>query len=317
MGILVSIICTAYNHQKYIKNALDGFLMQNTDFSFEVLVHDDASSDNTPDIIREYESKYPHIIRAIYQKENKYSKGVNIWHDILFPMAKGKYIAICEGDDYWIDAYKLQKQVGFLESKQTYSMTCSNAIILNGTNELDWTRYNIDSDITPEEMILGGGGYVMTASLVFRKSLLDQFPSCAKECYVGDYPLQIFAAINGKVRWFVEKQVVYRYQTESSWTESYLSSSIYKKMDGWNTEINMLRGLDAYNGYIYTNAYNEYEAHFIFIRLISNKGFIKLIKLNFINSYNKLSIRKKLVVLIYQYHCDIILKFMRKIKDIL
>ena len=98
---LVSICCITYNHAPYIRQCLDGFMMQQTNFTFEVLIHDDASTDGTADIIREYESKYPDIIKPIYQTENQYSKGVKVSATFNFPRAKGKYIAMCEGDDYW------------------------------------------------------------------------------------------------------------------------------------------------------------------------------------------------------------------------
>ena len=106
----------AYNHASYIRQCLDGFMMQKTNFLFEVLIHDDASTDGTQEIIREYADRYPELINPIYQIENQYSKGISPLRQILFPMAKGKYIALCEGDDYWIDPLKLQKQVDFLES---------------------------------------------------------------------------------------------------------------------------------------------------------------------------------------------------------
>ena len=107
--IKLSIVCTAYNHEKYIRSALDGFVMQKTNFAFEAIVHDDASTDGTADIIREYAKKYPDIIVPIIQTENQHSKKVQITREIIFPMIKGKYIAFCEGDDYWTDPYKLQK----------------------------------------------------------------------------------------------------------------------------------------------------------------------------------------------------------------
>ena len=113
---MVSILCTAYNHEKYIKQCLDGFIMQKTNFKFEVIVHDDASTDNTANIIREYENKYPDIIKPIYQKENKFSRKISITSNFTLPKAKGKYIAICEGDDFWKDNTKLQKQVDALEN---------------------------------------------------------------------------------------------------------------------------------------------------------------------------------------------------------
>ena len=108
--VMVSVICNTYNHEKYIKSALDGFVMQKTNFEYEVLIHDDASTDSTADIIREYEKKYPDIIKPIYQSENQYSKKVPISKTYQYSRAKGKYIAICEGDDYWTDPFKLQKQ---------------------------------------------------------------------------------------------------------------------------------------------------------------------------------------------------------------
>ena len=103
---LVSIDCITYNHEAYISQALDGFLMQKTKFLFEVLIHDDLSTDGTADIIRKYEKKYPLIIKPIYQTVNQFSKGVEISKKFQFPRAQGKYIAICEGDDYWTNPNK-------------------------------------------------------------------------------------------------------------------------------------------------------------------------------------------------------------------
>lgn len=113
--IAVSVLCATYNQEKYIKQALNGFVMQKTNFPFEVIVNDDASTDKTPEIIKEYVNKYPNIIKPIYQKENQYSKGVSITIECLFPKAKGKYLAFCEGDDFWTDENKLQMQYDIME----------------------------------------------------------------------------------------------------------------------------------------------------------------------------------------------------------
>lgn len=94
-------------------------MQQKTNFPIEVLIHDDASTDGTQDIIREYEKKYPNIVKPIYQKENQYSKGVKVSLVYNYSRARGKYIALCEGDDYWTDPYKLQKQVDFWKAIQT------------------------------------------------------------------------------------------------------------------------------------------------------------------------------------------------------
>ncbi len=115
----VSICCVTYNQASYIKASLDSFLMQETNFDFEIIIHDDASTDGTSDIIREYEKKYPNIIKPQIQIENQWSKGVRgIFSRFTFPRSAGKYIALCEGDDYWTDPLKLQKQVDFLENNE-------------------------------------------------------------------------------------------------------------------------------------------------------------------------------------------------------
>ena len=108
--VKVSVICLTYNHEKYIKKALEGFVSQKTDFSYEVLIHDDASTDGTANIIREYQKAYPEIIKPFFQTENQYSKGIRIVRQYLLPYSKGEFLAFCEGDDYWVDENKLQKQ---------------------------------------------------------------------------------------------------------------------------------------------------------------------------------------------------------------
>lgn len=123
--ILVSICSITYNHASYIRQCLDGFLMQKCDFDYEVLIHDDASSDSTVEIIKEYQELYPNIIKPIFQVENQYSQGVrNIQSRYNFSRAKGKYIAMCEGDDYWTDPLKLQKQVAALTKNTNASLCC-------------------------------------------------------------------------------------------------------------------------------------------------------------------------------------------------
>lgn len=119
---LVSILCPTYNHEKFIADALDSFLMQKTNFPVEILINEDCSTDGTAAIVKKYEKQFPEIIKVIYQHENLYSKGKKPLTQMLFPKSKGKYIATCEGDDFWVDENKLQKQVDFLENNPEYSM---------------------------------------------------------------------------------------------------------------------------------------------------------------------------------------------------
>ena len=116
-AIMASINCVTFNHVNYIRTALDSFLMQKTDFAFEILVHDDASTDGTSDIIREYAARYPEKVKPLIQTENQYSQGIdNISGAFNFPRARGKYIFMCDGDDYFLSPDKLQKQVDYMET---------------------------------------------------------------------------------------------------------------------------------------------------------------------------------------------------------
>ncbi|MDF3867757.1 glycosyltransferase [Pseudomonas denitrificans (nom. rej.)] len=137
---LLSIVCLAYNQVNYIGRTLDSFLEQVTDFRFEVLVNDDASNDGTSELIADYAARYPHIIKPIFHKENQYSKGVS--HGLpVFRKCRGRYIAYCEGDDFWTDPRKLQIQVDFLEQNPDYVITYHDAY-----------TYNEDGVIKPRQL---------------------------------------------------------------------------------------------------------------------------------------------------------------------
>lgn len=175
---LVSVCCLTYNHAPFIRKCLDGFLMQETTFSLEILIHDDASTDGTDEIIREYTSKYPDRIFPLFETENKYSRGYRGKMDITFnySRARGKYIATCEGDDYWTDPKKLQKQVTFLESNPDYS------VCWHRYQRLYWYENTWKNDDCGEIINTSGEGkeidiatflsgwYTQALTMVFRKS---------------------------------------------------------------------------------------------------------------------------------------------------
>jgi len=143
---LVSICTITYNHAPFIRQCMDGVLMQKTSFPIEHLIHDDASPDGTANIVREYEARYPDVIKAIYQTENQFSKGTPMLSKYLFPKVRGKYIALCDGDDYWTDPLKLQKQVDFLESHPDYAL-CGGKYrtMIMGENKInEYERKGID-----------------------------------------------------------------------------------------------------------------------------------------------------------------------------
>lgn len=217
----VSVICNTYNHGPYIREALEGFVMQKTNFKFEVLVHDDASTDNTADIIREFEKKYSDIIKPIYQTENQYSKGISITTAYVIPRVKGRYIAFCEGDDYWTDPLKLQKQYDEMEKNLGVDMCAHGAIRVranNGKTEGVISRGNEKCIFNVAEIIAGGGGFVATNSLFYRKELAENEPDFRKFCPY-DYALQIQGALRGGILYLPDNMSAYREGVPGSWTK--------------------------------------------------------------------------------------------------
>ncbi len=218
--IVVSVICNAYNHEPYIAQCLESMVMQKTNFAYEVLVHDDASTDKTADIIREYEQKYPDIIKPIYQTENQYSKGSGMVGKIQFSRVKGRYIAFCEGDDYWTDPLKLQKQFDAMEAHPEVDI-CAHAAIMvkadTGAKICDVAPKDRDTIISADEVILGEGGYVATNSLFYRTELRKHTPEFRKILAI-DYSVQIHGSLRGGMLYLADCMSVYRYLTAGSWT---------------------------------------------------------------------------------------------------
>jgi len=220
--IMVSIVCDAYNHEKYIADAMEGFVMQKTNFAFEILVHDDASTDHTADIIRDYEKRYPNLIKPIYETENQYSKQDGSLARIQFGRVKGKYIALCEGDDYWTDPLKLQKQFDAMEQNPQVDMCAHKAKKFDAKKKRMMKSFPPVNDtrvLTPEEVIYGGGGFLATNSLFYR-SAINQNPTRFRRFWEIDYTLQIYGALRGGILFLSDEMSVYRYMTSGSWTEA-------------------------------------------------------------------------------------------------
>jgi glycosyltransferase involved in cell wall biosynthesis len=180
--------------------------MQKTTFSIEILIHDDASTDGTAAIIREYETKYPDIMNPIYQTENQYSKGYNIGETLLKEV-KSKYIALCDGDDYWTDPYKLQKQVDFLEANEAYSMCFHNAMVQQENRE-DRIFCNLKTGDYSGFDILGNWA-IPTASVVVRNHIIEDY-SFLQNTVFGDIFLFLVLSEKGKLFCINETMSVYR-----------------------------------------------------------------------------------------------------------
>jgi len=208
---LVSIINNTYNHESFIREALESFLGQETTFPVEILVHDDASTDDTAEIIKEYELKYPGLVLPVYQKENQYSKGVKLTQNFQYPRARGKYIALCEGDDYWTDPLKLQKQVEFLEANEEYVMCFHEAEIdsFDGKSRLNIYDHLENRDYSGLEILKKWT--VPTASVVFRTEILNKkLPPSHPDFLFSDIILFLHLVEFGKIHCLANKMSVYR-----------------------------------------------------------------------------------------------------------
>lgn len=215
---LVSVCCLTYNMQEYVKQAIESILMQRTTFVYEIIIHDDASTDDTREIIEEYVASFPHIIRPIYQEENKYSKtGFKFHYEEVIPMANGKYIAFCDGDDYWIDPLKLQKQVDFLESNPDYGMVHTKAVkfreyqnIFKDSAGFDFE--NIEELLTECTVLHSSVCYLNSLAMQYLKEIK---PQEKQNWTTNDFPMWLFFIQHYKIKLLEDITTVYRERSES------------------------------------------------------------------------------------------------------
>lgn len=215
--ILVAIWCLVYNHEPYLRDCLEGFVMQKTNFRFVAIVHEDASKDNSAIIIREYAEKYPYIIHPIYETENQWSKHDGSLDRIMsdaIAATGANYIAMCEGDDYWTDPYKLQKQVDILEADENVGLCFSRMSILNqSTGVVDMNAMKADILWDFEALLLHEPQ--ITASVIYRRSLYDEYvkeiaPEIRNGQLMGDTQLWLYLAAKSKVAFLPDITSTYR-----------------------------------------------------------------------------------------------------------
>ena len=247
-SIIVVIRCLVYNHGLYLRECLNGFVMQKTNFRYVAVVHDDCSTDNSASIISEYAEKYPDIIKPIYEKENQYSKhdgSLARIMDAAIAATSAKYVAMCEGDDFWTDPYKLQKQVDFMESHPDYVACFHNAYVQRG-----WQRglFNslIENHYPTTEDIITRRWFIATASLFFRNILTEQdYPEWRKNIANGDYLLELLLAKEGKFYYMDDVMSVYR--VEGQGMSAAMNTNKPKMYDGLIYLMTNMK--DWYGGY--------------------------------------------------------------------
>ena len=251
--IMVSVMCTAFNHEDYIREALDSMVNQQADFAYEILVNDDCSSDGTAGIVRDYAEKYPEKVRAFFPEKNLYSQNIDVYYHTFFPNARGKYVAFCEGDDFWSDPEKLQRQVDFLEAHPEYSACVHN------------TALHYCDDSWPDDLLVQRGqdmdmefGHILggmhnawhTSSLVARTEVLASPPDyyhIASEHGFGDFPYGLMVRNAGRVRYLDRTMSVYRLNSnQAAWSAGFYH--VAKKrihfLEG------MVKMLEAFRGHV-------------------------------------------------------------------
>lgn len=271
--IKVSVYCLAYNHGKYIRDALNGFVSQKTDFRYEVFVHDDASTDNTAEIIREYAEKYPDIIKPVFQTENQYSKGIGILKTYIFPLMSGKYVAVCEGDDYWCDKNKLQLQYEYMEAHPRCSLCVHNTkkISVNGDDlHILNNRGGHDADYTAEDIIKAdGGGLFHTSSYMWRLEDKINQPEQFTMKSAGDFSTAIYLSTIGNVHYIDRIMSVYRVGDAGSWTVR-LRKNKRKLLEHYYDIYEAMNKMNAYTEGKYEDAFKyiteKYECDELYVR---------------------------------------------------
>lgn len=236
---MVSIRCITYNQERYIAQAIESFLMQETDFPFEIIVHDDASTDNTAKIIRKYEAVFPKIIKPIYEEENQYSKKDGSLRKIVNRACIGEYVAYCEGDDYWCDKQKLQKQYEAMEQHPECSL-CSHIVQSVSENGIPLEKQDppkgmfyesiIEQDYLCQKVIAEHRHPLQTSSYFIRKSLLQQYNSFFDAPGNGDEKILRISLFAGKMYFFNSIMSCYRRESVGSWTlkNIYDKNKMYK-----------------------------------------------------------------------------------------
>jgi glycosyltransferase involved in cell wall biosynthesis len=246
---VISIVCIAYNHRAYLHDAIKGFLIQKTEYPFEIIIHDDASTDDSQDIIKFYQEKYPKIVKPIFQIENQFSKDPNSLASIPIKVSKGRYIALCEGDDFWIEPFKLQRQVSYLEKNPDFSMCIHNAVIFD-QYEVDQYFFNkkkLPSFLTVKDVITRSW-FSPTASFLFRNKVIN-IP--VNQDSNGDMLILFLNSLYGKIYYSNEVMSVYNYGAINSLSDV----SREKKLNLYSKKLKFLEYVNnktKYRYFLYT-----------------------------------------------------------------
>ena len=258
---LVSVVCLCYNHETTVAQAIESVLAQKTDFPFELIVHDDASTDATAEIIRGYHKKYPDVIVPVLQETNRY-RTCNLAETYIAPLLRGRFVAICEGDDYWTSPDKLAKQVLAMQNDPGIAM-CFHAVeeVLPNGEARPFRPLKQTGPADPGQIVRRGGMFCPTVSLTVRRDIADLWPDFRRAADVYDYPLQVLAANEGKVWYIDESLAAYRFQHGNSWTALRSGETDFTHI---KNETEWLAQFSAYSGHRFDREIDYHLTHLWF-----------------------------------------------------
>lgn len=309
---MVSVCCITYNQEKYIRRCLDGLVNQVCSFKYEIIVHDDASTDNTSGIVLEYADKYPDLIHPIIQTENQYSKGIII-SSIIIKQAKGKYCAICEGDDFWTDPHKLEKQVEAMERNPSCHI-CLHSV--QGVNEdetpngIMYPNFKIDTGVISGERLLD---YICTNEYVFQttsffmktddlKEFFNNPPEFRRVSATGDTPYLLFFSTIGDVYYISDTMSCYRHtDLEHNTRKAKYMNTEEKIVAHYNKQIHMMEEFDKYtNGKFHELCQRKIDGYF-FDKAVRNQDYKELCKKKYGYFKKRWTKKERLYVIISAY----------------
>lgn len=285
MKPMVSICCATYNHGRFIAKTLDSFLMQKTEFPIEILINDDASTDDTAKIIQEYTARHPDIIKPIYQTTNQYSQGVPIDPTFNYPRAQGKYIALCEGDDFWCDEQKLQRQVDYMQAHPNCTFCFTNGYIEDESGEraqrvfLPYSAKDQSGYFAAEHEYTVGEmcalNFVPTASFLFPTAVLSRLPATywQKKCPHGDLKLRMFCTAAGYGVYLHAFTCVYRENVAggamSGWSREGSARAHSRVFDRAQSVAEMLSDVDEWSEKKYTEPIGRFRDWYLYVMLFN------------------------------------------------
>ena len=313
--MMVSITCVAFNHEKYIETTLNSFLEQETTFPFEIIVNDDVSTDKTVEILKAYEKKFPSIVKPVYQTENQFSQGVNTMA-ILFPFVKGRYVAFCDGDDFWCDKEKLQIQVNEMEKHPEVDLSFHPSYKLVGDQRVEVLAKRSDrNEIFPvERSILGQGDFTETGAMMFTRSLLDSLPEWFKTSIPGDYISEIMGAERGGSLYIDRCMSVYRSGVETGWTESEFKKGGEARKKILFAFVDQLEFLDNYLEKKYHKEFSQIK-HKVYFDFITSVDTEHSVKKEIYSAYKESFTVKEKLLWHFLFKHQRLIEFLKKIKN--